>query len=141
MYAVANVSITSKAQDPNLPGLGVYQVVGPKLIQLGTMQYEFQRWVDYGSYLGNYHDYRNDFSRTATIGFKPGLEISQDYRTDTLFLVASKQGCHTRSTERFKNPPVYYTEGNCQQLKTILTIDDFSSGGVVALRVLNAGKL
>lgn len=55
--------------------------------------------MDYGSYLGNGHDFRNDFSHTSTIRFKPGIEISQDYRTEVLFLVASKQGCHTRRNE------------------------------------------
>lgn len=141
LYAVASVSISSKAKDPLLPGIGVYQAVGPNLVLLSPMAYEFQRWMDYGSYLGNGHDFRNDFSHTETIGFKAGAEVSEDYRSDVLFLVASKHACHKRETERFKNPPVFYTAGNCGMIKTTLTVDDFSQGNVVALRVLNVGKL
>ncbi len=56
-YVVADVSITSDVHNPQLPSIEVYKTYGDKLSYIGTLHYEFYRWEDYGSYLGNDADF------------------------------------------------------------------------------------
>src|SRR5690606_30440748 len=77
-YVLADVTITAESHDPQLPPILVYAVDGARLRYVGTLGYEFYRWDDYGSYLGNEADYGNDFSRTPSIRFSAGLEVTED---------------------------------------------------------------
>jgi hypothetical protein len=125
IYIVAKVSISAESKDPSLPPISVYQISNGSLKLLGTMGYEFVRWKDYGSYLGNYADYGNDFSHTKTISFSCGLSISKtDIDDEAVFVVVKKANCFYRSEDRFRNPPVSYSEGDCG-IKSNLTVDDF----------------
>jgi len=108
LYLVAKLAITSKDKDPALPGIGVYSARGGELHQLGELSYEFSRWMNYGSYLGNGHDFRNDFEHTETIRFSAGTLVEAAERGNPLFLIAAAEGCHNRTYERFQNPPVKY---------------------------------
>lgn len=140
IYINAKVAISAENKDPNLPPILVYKAENGELRLLGTMGYEFVRWKDYGSYLGNYADYGNDFSHTKTISFSCGLQITQnDLDIYAIFVVVKNQNCFYRSTDRFSNPPVKYTESECT-VKNILTIDDFDKDYIL-LKVLNRNKL
>lgn len=135
-FIVVSASITSKDKDPQLPGIAAYRPNDGSLVQIATGSYRFQRWADYGTYLGNGHDFRNDFAHTATISFTIGLTVMEDQAKGPLFIVSTRMGCITRTYERFEAPPVSYG-GACPSLPTTLSPDDFKSGRFVLLKVLN----
>lgn len=140
IYINAKVAISAETKDPNLPPISVYKAENGEIRLLGTMGYEFVRWEDYATYLGNYADYSNDFSHTKTISFSCGLQITQDeLDNNAIFVVVKNQNCFYRSTERFRNPPVKYTESGCT-VKNILTVDDFDKDYIL-LKVFNRNKL
>lgn len=139
-YLVAKVSIEADSKNPILPPIAVYKISDGQLSLLGTMGYEFSRWKDYGSYLGNNADYGNDFAHTRTIGFSCGLQISdKDIDDEAVFVVVKKASCFLRSSNGFSNPPVKYEEGTCY-LKQTLTVDDFDNDYIL-VKVFNRTKL
>ena len=71
------MSVTSTEKNPDIPTLAIYSISGDKLIKEGTFRIEFARWDNYGSYLGNEPDTRNDFSKVNTVGFKLGCEVNE----------------------------------------------------------------
>ncbi len=139
-YIVANVSISAESKDPSLPPISVYQISNGSLKLLGTMGYEFVRWKDYGSYLGNYADYGNDFAYTKTISFNCGLSVSQSIMDkDPVFVVVKKANCFNRTNNTYGNPPISYTAGTCN-IKSTLTVDDFDNDYFL-IKVFNKHKL
>lgn len=126
MYLVAKVTITAGINDPKLPPISAYKVVGGQLEFLGTLEYEFVRWKDYGSYLGNYADYGNDFAHSESIPFSCGLQVSNEDLASEIFVVVKGGECFTRSTSRLIMPPVKYEKSRCNEATT-LHIDDFDS--------------
>ena len=98
-----------------------------KLHLLGKLEYEFRRWKDYGSYLGNYSDYGNDFSHSSTIRFNLGLQLSEEeIKNHSIYIVLKKEGCFVRSRNTYGNPEISYKGSSCQT-KSILTLDDFDN--------------
>lgn len=126
-FVTAKISIFSKSKDPRLPGIGVYVSDGAKIKKIGTIEYRFARWDDFGSYLGNNADYRNDFAHSTNIPFSTGVELVDSQIKKPLYLVATKEGCNTRGEERFRQPPVWYFASGCATLKDELAIDDFKN--------------
>lgn len=127
-YVRVSMSATAAKgeSDPDLPGVAVYRTEGDRLRRVSQFSIEFSRWQDYGTYLGNYSDYRNDFAKTATIQFSLGAEVPAEVlKQKPLYLVATRKGCHSRSEARFRNPPVYYS-GSCEALQSTLSINDFA---------------
>lgn len=95
---------------------------------LGILGYEFRRWEDYGSYLGNYADYKNDFSHSKTIPFSCGIELPADkLKNGTIYLALKKSTCFNRTKNKYGNPEVKYVKSNSCNTKSILTVDDFDS--------------
>lgn len=127
-YVTAQVTFSSKIKDPNLLPLGVYTSNGGELKRLGIMGYEFTRWKDYGTFLGNYHDFGNDFSHTERIRFSMGLQVSKEDISKPLYIVAAKGACASKSENRFGNPPIRYSAASCVVPPEKLTIESFSSG-------------
>ncbi|CAM1357627.1 hypothetical protein [Tenacibaculum halocynthiae] len=126
-HILARVSITSKSNDPSLPSISVYQMSNGELILLGTLDYKFRRWKDYGSYLGNYADYGNDFAHSKTVPFNCGLELSEDnLKNGTVYVVLKKQGCFNRVKNDYGNPEVAYKKSLCSP-KHILKVEDFDT--------------
>ena len=126
-HIIARVSITSEDNDPLLPPILVYQMNNGELKLLGTLGYKFRRWKDYGSYLGNYADYGNDFAHSRTIPFNCGIELSNDnLKTGTIFVVLKKQGCFNRIKVDYGNPEIAYRESSCNA-KRILKVEDFDN--------------
>ncbi len=140
MLVTARLVITADTKDPELPPIAVYKMVNGELKLLGKMGYRFVRWNDYGSYLGNYADYGNDFAHSKSIPFSCGLEISEDDISDNaVFVVVAKQNCILRSNDRFGTPPVSYVEGGCN-VKQTLSIDDLD-GDYSLTKIFNRNKL
>lgn len=139
-YVVVDVRITSKEHNPVLPPIYAYRVVGDRLHHVGRLRYEFYRWDDYGSYLGNYADYGNDFAHTETIRFSAGLQVTDAISLEPLFILVQKQGCFSRSYDRLDNPPTSYSGTSCQA-QSPLTLEAVDQGGFQAIKIFNASKL
>lgn len=107
-YISAVMRITSDSKDPKLPQPAVYSIVGDKMKYVGFFTVEFMRWEDYGTYLGNSHDFGNDFAKTSSIRFKIGTEVSEETTKKPYAIVLKKENKLTRNYERFNEPPVSY---------------------------------
>lgn len=108
-----DVTISSEEKNPNLPLFYIYVFDKNKLKRLSRlkgMSYEFYRWEDYGTYLGNYADYSNDFSRTKRIRFDVGeqLQITK-YKGKEIYLVLSKKDYAYRNRTTIGNPEIEYS--------------------------------
>lgn len=132
---VARVNLASKNKEPALYGLAAYVPDGDKLTQVGTMRYRFARWSSYGAFLGTSADYRNEFSHSWKIPFSAGVSVAeQDLKRRPIYLVATRETCHPRHSERFGQPPVFYLPGECKSLKPELKLEDFKAGSLAVVR-------
>jgi hypothetical protein len=129
-FVAAQVTASSKNKDPKLPGVALYAVDGATLVKVADFAYRFVRWDDYGSFLGNYADYRNDFAHSSTIPLTIAASVEVDKVKKPLYVLASKEGCYLRNTERFNNPPVSYYSNGCSMLKASIAPDDLKGGAV-----------
>lgn len=126
-HVLARVSISSANNNPSLPPVFVYQMNNGELIRLGTLTYEFRRWKDYGTYLGNNADYGNDFAHSKTIPFNLGLQLpNEELVGKSIFIVMKKTGCFNRVTKKYGNPEIEYAKGSCNGKHT-LKVEDFES--------------
>lgn len=125
-FILANVSISSTDHNPDLPPVLVYKLNDGKLRLLGQMKYEFRRWKNYGSYLGNHADYGNDFSHSKTIPFNLGVQESDTDLDKEIYVVIQKKGCFSRRRKEIGNPEIEYIDSSCHP-KQVLNIEDFDS--------------
>lgn len=107
-YITAAMKITSDSKDPKLPQLAVYKISGDSMTWEGNFKTEFARWDDYGSYLGNDHDFGNDFAKTSSVRFKIGKEVEEEIVKGPYALIMKKENALNRNYERFDNPPISY---------------------------------
>lgn len=113
-YLVVNLKVSSENKNPYLPPLGVYVLRDTALIRIGEMDYKFSRWSSYGTYLGNNHDFKNDFAYTKTISFTAGYEITNALlNNNTVYIVAINSPCFARTNKEFERPTVAYEGRNC----------------------------
>ena len=98
----------------------------------GTFRTEFNRWEDYATYLGNYHDSHNDFAKVNSVKFKLGLQVSDEKLNKPYAIVLMKENVLARHYERFDNPPVSYV-GSADYPST-LSLSDFGSKYVIVKR-------
>lgn len=136
-YITAVMRITSESKDPKLPQPAVYSIVGDKMRFVGHFTVEFARWDDYGSYLGNDHDFGNDFAKTSSVRFKIGEEVSDEVIKKPYAIVLKKENVLSRSYERFNDPPISYD--GFVDYPYQLTLEDFSSerGNYFVLKIAN----
>ena len=136
-YISAAMKVTSEDKDPKLPQLALYSICGDTMTWEGNFFIRFTRWRDYGSYLGNYGDNGNDFSKVSSVNFKVGYEVSEDITKKPYAIVLKKVNSLTRHYERFDNPPVSYT-GSVDYPYT-LHLEDFTKDGseFVVVKIAN----
>lgn len=136
-YITALMKITSDSKDPNLPQPAIYTIEGDRMIYTGNFTVRFNRWEDYGTYLGNDHDFSNDFAKTNSIRFKIGIEVQNEVTQKPYAIVLKKNNSLTRRYDRFENPPVsYYGSVNYPHN---LSLDDFTneSSQYVIIKIAN----
>ena len=139
-YIIAKVTITADNKYPLLPLLSVYELIEGKLKKICDLQYRFTSWKDYGAYLGNYSDTRNDFVYTSTINFTCGAQINQEsINNNAVFVVMQNKGCCKRKSNEYGNPPIYYDCKDCSANKE-LTVDSFDNDYKL-LKIFNIGKI
>lgn len=130
-----NMDITSSSKDPNIPTIAFYSIEGEKLVHQTTFWVNFARWSDYGCYLGNEPDLKNDFSKVNTVKFRVGAQLEDNYFKRPYAVVLKKSNTLSRHYDRFENPPVSYT--GYDGYPSSLTIEDFNKGQYVALKIAN----
>lgn len=136
-YLSAAMKITSGDKDPKLPQLALYSVSGDTMTWEGNFFVRFTRWKDYGSYLGNYNDNGNDFSKVSSVNFKTGYEASEELTKKPYAIILKKVNSLTRHYERFDNPPVSYT--GSVDYPYNLKLEDFTKDGseYVVVKIAN----
>ncbi len=124
VFITVAMSVTSTSKNPMIPSLAIYSIYGDKMQLENTMQIELASWQNYGTYLGNYNDNGNDFSKTSTVRFKLGAEVSKDVIKKAYAIVLKKDNYAMRHYERFDNPPISYSGINPYPYN--LKISDFT---------------
>lgn len=141
MFVMARISITSKSKYPSLPPIGVYEYKDGSLHLLEVMEYKFARWKDYGTYLGNYADYGNDFCHTSTVSFSNAATIDKDtYNNSAIFVVMKKEGVFERKYDKYSRPEVSYEASSYSSMDYFLGVDDFDSKYQL-VKILNKNKM
>ena len=139
-YVTAAMSITSEGANPKLPQCAVYVVDEDNLVFISTLVTKFARWDDYGSYLGNYSDYNNDFAKVNTVRFKIGAQILNDEVAKPFVVVMKKENALSRQHDEYSNPEISYV--GRADFKNNLTVDDFGENGqYVSIKRFNFNKL
>lgn len=141
-FITASSTITSKSKTPNLPCVRVFVVENGNAEYYGTLDYHFVSWTDYGYYLGNYSDKRNDFAFTETIRFSMGFQMFSDVVKNKVIIVAiskKNDGYFSRQYSEFSNPPVSYSivDG---KYKTSLSAEEFAKSYNV-IKIFNRNML
>lgn len=136
-YLTTNVNITSSSKDPNLNGFAVYYLDKDSALRyITSFSFKFQRWEDYGTYLGNYHDKSNDFAYSETVKFAMGAKIPTEYLNKPIIIVSRKEPTFVKSIERFGNPPVSYDSGGTM-LQNISRSFEWDDNKYVFIALLN----
>jgi hypothetical protein len=103
---------------PLLPAFYAYSISGDKLVLIDSFKLRFARWEDYATYLGNYNDNSNDFSKTGTIPFKVGIEVSDDVTKEPLLILVKKENWYASPIHRLvlivKASDLFVQKGNVQ---------------------------
>lgn len=140
-YISASMSITSSSSNPKLPQCAVYFVNGDVLeYSYTTFITRFARWDDYGSYLGNYADFNNDFSKVNTVRFKIGAEVKDENLKRPFVVVLKKEGVLERKYEQFSTPEISYS-GYASFASTLTLADVGESGQYAVVKRYNFDKL
>lgn len=136
-YITAAMKITSQDKNPKLPQLAIYSISGDTMFKVGNFDTEFARWKDYGTYLGNTHDFGNDFAKTSSVRFKIGEEVSEDIVKGPYALIMKKENGLSRNYDRFGNPLVSYT--GYVSYPSTLKLEDFTKDGseFIVVRIAN----
>lgn len=130
---------TDKSRDPNLPDIGVYEIVGKTMKRVGGMNYEFRRWSSYGSFIGLHHDFKNDFAHTSAVAFNAAASIDEDVAKKPLAVVATGDSCHALE-KRIGQPEIAYRRKHNCLGKESLSASDFSAGSYRVIAFLNRPK-
>ncbi len=138
-WLVVDFDAQAEAGDPVLPPIYAYRLNDTTLRLLGRLRVEFYRWQDYGAYLGNYHDPRNDFAYEDSVRLTAGIELDEDTFEDIVFVLAADYPCLVRVQERFANPPVRYEDDGCPDTEELNLAQVRSNYRVV--EVLNRRQL
>src|SRR5690606_10439228 len=91
-YIISNVIVSSKIKDPNLCAFAIYSLESDSsLTFINTLEYRFQRWEDYATYLGNYQDKGNDFAYSENVKMTLGAAVSQEKLKNKIFIISNNK--------------------------------------------------
>lgn len=125
-FIVIDFNITSKHSDPKLPALYTGEISPEgKIKSIKLLNIAFHSWSDYGAYLGNHHDSKNDFAKKNTISFTAGIQMVKSDKKYIIF--TNKKECYSRS-DGMNRPPVAYLGYQCPQITQELGLEDFVDG-------------
>jgi tetratricopeptide (TPR) repeat protein len=115
-----NTTVSAESKDPDLPPIFVYRLSNGKLRLVDMMRYEFYRWSDYGNYLGNNHDFDNDFEYSSSVMFTAAVQVSENtLESYPVFVLVGKENCFYRTPDEYETPDIKYAEGSCTSRQTL----------------------
>ena len=135
-FLLMNVVLQSKDKSPQLPDVGVYRIDGKTMKRVSNFNYEFRRWSSHGTYIGLYHDFKNDFAHTSAIPFNAAARLSNEDAKQPLAVVVTGYLCHERGS-RIGQPEVEYRRRYDCPAKDDLTPDDVLKGDYHIIEFLN----
>lgn len=139
-YITSNVTINSEIKDPALNPIYAFILENGVLRMIAQLTYEFYRWEDYGSYLGNSADYSNDFSRSSKITFSVGAQLEDDDSKDSpIFILMRKSNCIQRTENTYGRPAVKYIHVGCDN-NPIVNLEDALTK-FYTIKIFNKNKL
>lgn len=130
---------TDKSSDPYLPDIAVYRIEGKSMTRMEPMNFEFRQWQGHGTYIGLYHDFKNDFAHSASVAFNAGASIDEDVAKTPFAVVLTDVLCHERKT-KIGQPEIEYRYRQECAAKSNLTAEDFKSGDYQILSFFNKPK-
>jgi len=112
LISVASITAKPNNKNPMLPVIYAYKIDSTGFLSIAKFEYQFYKWNDYGTYLGNDYDFGNDFAYTETIRFDIGLTLNKNDVNSTILIVASNQGKISRINNQFSTPNISYIYHN-----------------------------
>lgn len=128
-FVTMAMSVQSTSKSPMLPQFAVYTINGSMMELAGTFDTRYARWSDFGAYLGNYSDTRNDFAKVSTVSFKLGAEVSDAVVAGPYAIVMTNANVMSEQYDRFRNPPQFWV--NTAEFPKNLTVDSFRNNFVL----------
>jgi len=127
VFLVFNYVIKSKNKNPILPVFVAAKVEQDgKISILGLSDIHFPSWTNYGAYLGNYRDFKNDFAKRDSVHFTAAIQVSEEvYKSKKLIVFVPDVNCASRY-EGDGSPPVSYMTYECKD-----KIEKFNNSSVV----------
>lgn len=138
-YLVVDHTVESTSPNPKLAPLYAYAWRDGALRLIGRLGVEFYKWSDYGSYLGNYTDFKNSFAHSKRIRFTAGVSVPVDQTKEPIFVGVGKESCVARTQEKYGRPAVKYAAEGCRPEPT-LSPSNYSDH-MVFLKVFNKSRL
>ena len=138
-FVLLRAKLQSTDKSPELPDVAIYRIDGKKMTRLAQLSYEFRRWSSYGTFIGLYHDFSNDFAHTASVPFNAAASINEDDAKKPFAVVTTGQLCHERGSQIGQPEVVYRLRYDCES-KTDLVAEDFAKGGYRILAFFNRPK-
>ena len=115
-----NTTVSAESKNPDLPPIFAYRLSDGKLRLVDMMRYEFYRWDDYGNYLGNNHDFDNDFEYSSSVMFTAAVQVSEStLESYPVFVLVGKENCFYRTPDEYETPDIKYVEGSCTVRQTL----------------------
>jgi len=134
-YITATMSVKSTDSNPNLPQPAIYKINGDRMERIALFAVRFYQWKDYGTYLGNYSDFNNDFSKVSKINFSIGVQISNEVLSGAYAIICKNSNELYREYERFDNPPISYV--GTTNYPYNLSIESFNSDQYTLIKLYN----
>jgi hypothetical protein len=134
-FISCNMDVTSSSKDPDIPTIAFYSVNGEQLIHQATFWVNFARWSDFGCYLGNEPDLKNDFAKVSTVKFRLGVPLEDINFKKPYVIVLKNANTQSRRYAKYENPPVSYSGDD--GYPSTLTINNFKNGQFFALKIAN----
>ena len=141
LYIKFDFTATSNIKDPKLPAIycGIISNDG-SIRKIEKFDVNFSRWSSYGSYLGNYHDATNDFSKRKTIKFTSGVQIKKTYiNNNSIILFTNLDECVNRVEREYGSPPAFYSSYFCKDVIGPIDVTEFSKKYTM-IKILNNKK-
>ena len=117
VFLTVNFTAKSKNKNPILP-VFVAAIVDSenRLKIIGVSEIQIPSWTDYGAYLGNYRDFKNDFAKRDSVKFTSAIQVSEsDYKSKKILIFMPDLNCSSRYEDSSSPPPVTYGKHRCEE--------------------------
>lgn len=121
VYITSDLTIKSKSKNPQLPRILLLSEELGVINRIGVFDYEFYRWTSHGTYIGLYHDSKNDFAFSEKVKFTVGIQIDKSLLSKNLAIAVTPETHFRRVNKLSGNPEIGYEDD--QPMKLYQTMD------------------